>query len=140
MAIMNGDTKQVVHRKQCFMRGRISTCPLRMKEPWAFVSSILWQEYGGMVICAKCFVGTRAGLVRRENVMMNNPSSNPNEKKCEYCESDKTYTAVTKGQTPYSKWNNNPFKEGSWICGRCYRHPLYRKDLPPIHVYSQISP
>jgi very-short-patch-repair endonuclease len=42
--------------------------------------------------------------------------------------------AVTKGGTPYPKWNNNPFKGDSWICGRCYRHLLYRKALPPSHV------
>jgi hypothetical protein len=42
--------------------------------------------------------------------------------------------AVTKRGTPYPKWNNNPFKEDSSICGRCYRHLLYRKTLPPIHV------
>lgn len=57
MAIINGDTKEEVHRKQCFMCGRINTYTLRMKEPWAPL--ILWQEYGGGVICAKFFVGTR---------------------------------------------------------------------------------
>jgi hypothetical protein len=52
------DTKQEVQRKQCSMCGRTTIYPVRMKEPWA--SLILWQEYEGMVICAKCFVCTRA--------------------------------------------------------------------------------
>ncbi|MGC1131399.1 MAG: hypothetical protein WA941_01145 [Nitrososphaeraceae archaeon] len=54
------DTKQEVHRKQCSRCGRTSTYSLGMKGHWAHVSSFLWQEYEGMVICAKCFVGTRA--------------------------------------------------------------------------------
>jgi len=66
--------------------------------------------------------------------MMNNPSSKPNEKKYEYCKSDKTYTVVTKNGTLYPKWNSNPFKENTWICGKCYKNLLYHKALPPIHV------
>jgi very-short-patch-repair endonuclease len=64
-----------------------------------------------------------------------NPSD---EKKCEYCGSDKTYLAVTKRGTPYPKWNTNPFKEDSWICGRCYRNLLYHKVLPPSQVRRRI--
>jgi len=60
--------------------------------------------------------------------MSNSLSDNTSERKCESCGTDKTYMAVTKGGTPY------PNKEYSWICGRCYRHFLYRKALPPIHV------
>ena len=66
--------------------------------------------------------------------MSNSLSDNTSERKCERCGTDKTYMAVTKGGTPYPKWNNNPFKEDSWICGRCYRHLLYRKALPPSHI------
>ncbi|MPZ08172.1 MAG: DUF559 domain-containing protein [Nitrososphaeraceae archaeon] len=66
--------------------------------------------------------------------MSNSLSGNTSERKCERCGTDKTYMAVTKGGTPYPKWNNNPFKEDSWICGKCYRHLLYRKALPPSHV------
>jgi hypothetical protein len=77
-------------------------------------------------------------LKRRVNPMMNNPSSNSIEKKCDYCGSDKTYTAVTKGGTPYPKWNSNPYKEDTWICGKCYRNLLYHKALPPIHVRRSI--
>lgn len=58
---------------------------------------------------------------RKRNKMSNNPSSNTDEKKCEYCGADKTYIDVTKKGTPYPKWNSNPFKEDTWICGRCYR-------------------
>lgn len=46
--------------------------------------------------------------------------------------------AVTRRGTPYPKWNNNPFKDDSWICGRCYRNLLYHKALPPIHVRRSI--
>ena len=59
MTIIEDDIKQKTHRKRCFMCGRIRIYPLRMKEPLGYVPSILWQECGGMVICAKCFVGTR---------------------------------------------------------------------------------
>jgi hypothetical protein len=68
----------------------------------------------------------------------NNPSSNPNEKKCEYCGTDRTYIAVTKNGTPYPKWNSNPFKEDSWICRRCYRNLLYHKAFPSIRVRRSI--
>jgi hypothetical protein len=66
--------------------------------------------------------------------MMNNPLKNTSEKRCEYCRSNRTYIAVTKNGTRYPKWNGNPFKEDSSLCGRCYRHLLYQKALPPIHV------
>jgi very-short-patch-repair endonuclease len=61
-------------------------------------------------------------------------SRDTKEKKCERCGSHKTYMAVTKNDALYPKWNKNPFKEDSWLCGRCYRHLLYQKALPPIHV------
>jgi DNA mismatch endonuclease, patch repair protein len=70
--------------------------------------------------------------------MLNNPSSNPNKKECEYCGTDRTYIAVTKRGTPYPKWNNNPYKEDTWICGKCYRNLLYHNALPPIHVRRSI--
>jgi DNA mismatch endonuclease, patch repair protein len=70
--------------------------------------------------------------------MMNNPSSNTDEKKCEYCGANKTYIAVTKKGTPYPKWNSNPFKENTLICGKCYKNLLYHKALPPIHVRRSI--
>jgi hypothetical protein len=72
--------------------------------------------------------------------MTNNTSdtSSTNEKRCEYCGSDKTYLAVTKAGTPYPKWNSNPFKEDSSICGRCYRNHLYHKALPPSHARRSI--
>jgi hypothetical protein len=73
-------------------------------------------------------------LKRSRNRMSNSLSGNTNKRRCEYCGNDKTYMAVTKGGTPYPKWNSNPFKEETWICGRCYRHLLYRKALPPSHV------
>jgi DNA mismatch endonuclease, patch repair protein len=66
--------------------------------------------------------------------MTSNPSDKVNEKKCEYCGTDRTYIAVTKNGTPYPKWNNNPFKEDSLICGKCYKNLSYHKALPPIHV------
>jgi hypothetical protein len=66
--------------------------------------------------------------------MSNSLSGNTGERKCESCGTDKTYMAVTKGGTPYPKWNNNLLKEDGWICGRCYRHFLDRKALPPIPV------
>lgn len=59
-------------------------------------------------------------------------------KKCEYCGSEKTYVAITKNGTPYPKWNTNPFKENSSICGKCYRNLLYHKALPPIHLRRSI--
>jgi hypothetical protein len=52
--------------------------------------------------------------------MSNNSLNNSNEKKCEYCGSYKTYMAVPKNGTPYPKWNNNPLKEDSQICGKLY--------------------
>jgi very-short-patch-repair endonuclease len=70
--------------------------------------------------------------------MMNNPSSNTDEKKCEYCGANKTYIAVTKKGTPYPKWNSNPYKENTWLCGKCYRNLLYHKALPPIQVRKSI--
>lgn len=70
--------------------------------------------------------------------MINNLSSNTDEKKCDYCGADKTYIAVTKKGTPYPKWNSNPNKENTWICGKCYRNFLYRKALPPIHIRRSI--
>lgn len=70
--------------------------------------------------------------------MLKKPSSNPNEKRCEYCGTNTTYIAVTKNGTPYPKWNSNPFKEDSQICGKCYRNLLYHKTLPPIHVSRSI--
>lgn len=79
-----------------------------------------------------------ANLIRGGNKMSHNISSNPNERRCEYCGSDTTYIAVTKNGTPYPKWNNNPFKEDSQICGKCYRNLLYHKALPPIHVRRSI--
>jgi NUMOD3 motif len=65
---------------------------------------------------------------------MNDSSNNSDEKKCEYCGTDKTYIAVTKNGTPYPKWNNNPFKEDSKICGKCYKNLSYHKALPPLHI------
>jgi hypothetical protein len=79
-----------------------------------------------------------AAKARKGNKMSNNPLENANGKKCEYCGSDKTYMAVTKNGTPYPKWNSNPYKEDSSICGRCYRHLLYQKALPPIHMRRSI--
>jgi G:T-mismatch repair DNA endonuclease (very short patch repair protein) len=70
--------------------------------------------------------------------MMNNPSSNTDERKCEYCGANKTYSAVTKRGTPYPKWNSNPYKENTWLCGKCYRNLLYHKALPPIQVRKSI--
>ena len=70
--------------------------------------------------------------------MLNNPSSNTDEKKCEYCGSDKTYLAVTKNGTPYPKWNSNPLKENTLICSKCYRNLLYHKILPPSHARKSI--
>ena len=66
--------------------------------------------------------------------MSNNTSVKNNEKICEYCGSDRTYIAVTTIGTRYPKWNSNPFREDSWICGRCYRNLLYHKAFPPIQV------
>jgi hypothetical protein len=60
---------------------------------------------------------------------MNNPSSDTDEKKCEYCGADKTYIAVTKRGTSYPKWHSNPYKEG-WICEKCYRNYLFLKPYP----------
>jgi hypothetical protein len=77
-------------------------------------------------------------LERSENKMSNNLLVDSNKKRCEYCGSDKTYTAVTKGGTRYPKWNRNPFKEDSVICGKCYRYLLYHKALPPIHIRRSI--
>jgi DNA mismatch endonuclease (patch repair protein) len=68
------------------------------------------------------------------NIMSSNLSDDTNKKICEYCGSDKTYMAVTKRGTLYPIWNFNPYKEDSCICGKCYRHLLYRKALPPIHI------
>lgn len=70
--------------------------------------------------------------------MTSNPLDNTTETKCEYCSSDRTYIAVTKNGTPYPKWNNNPFKANTVICGKCYRNLLYHKALPPIHVRRSI--
>jgi DNA mismatch endonuclease, patch repair protein len=60
------------------------------------------------------------------------------ERKCHYCKANKTYQAVTKGGTPYPKWNTNPSIEDAVICGRCYRYLLYHKALPPSHVRRSI--
>lgn len=65
---------------------------------------------------------------------MNNLSTNTDEKKCEYCGTNKTYITVTKKRAPHPKWNNYPFKEDIWICGKCYRYLLYHKALLPSHV------
>jgi hypothetical protein len=65
---------------------------------------------------------------------MNNLSTNTDEKKCEYCGTNKTYITVTKNRAPHPKWNNYPFKEDIWICGKCYRSLLYHKALLPSHV------
>ena len=70
--------------------------------------------------------------------MSNKQVDDDKEKRCEKCGTDKTYMAVTKNRTSYPKWNSNPFKENSWICGRCYRRLLRRKALPPIHVRKGI--
>jgi hypothetical protein len=70
--------------------------------------------------------------------MSNKLVDDTKERKCEYCGSDRTYMAVTKNGTPYPKWNNNPFKEDSRICGRCYRNLLYHKALPPSHARRAI--
>jgi hypothetical protein len=66
--------------------------------------------------------------------MSNNLVGDSEEKRCELCGSNRTYIAVTKNGTYYPKWNSNPFKEDSLICGRCYRNLLYHKALPPSHV------
>ena len=52
--------------------------------------------------------------------------------------SDKTYPAITKNGTPYPKWYNNPLKEDSRICGKCYKNLLYHKTLPPRQVRKRI--
>jgi DNA mismatch endonuclease, patch repair protein len=70
--------------------------------------------------------------------MSNNLVDDSKEKRCELCGSNMTYIAVTKNGTRYPKWNSNPFKEDSSLCGRCYRHLLYQKALPPIHVRRSI--
>jgi len=46
--------------------------------------------------------------------MSNNPTDNNNEKKREYCGSDKTFMDVTKNGTPYSKW----YKSRALLQGR----------------------
>jgi hypothetical protein len=49
--------------------------------------------------------------------MSNKLVDDTKERKCEFCGADRTYNAVTKSGTPYSKWNKNPFKEDSSIWG-----------------------
>jgi hypothetical protein len=50
---------------------------------------------------------------------MNNPSSNPRERKCEYCGFGRMYLATARDGTSYPKWNNKPLKEHSWIYEKC---------------------
>jgi len=61
-----------------------------------------------------------------------------NEKKCEYCRSNKAHLAINEEGIIYQKWNSNPYKEDTWICGKCYRNLLYHNALPPIHVRRSI--
>ena len=56
------------------------------------------------------------------------------EKKCKYCGSNKTYLAVNEEGNTYQKWNSNPFKNDTWICGKCYRNLLYLKTHPITFV------
>jgi len=60
-----------------------------------------------------------------------------NEKKCEYCRSNKTHLAVNEEGTTYQKWNSNPYKENTWICGKCYRNVLYLKTHPLTYVHRR---
>jgi DNA mismatch endonuclease (patch repair protein) len=86
---------------------------------------------------SQCTKTLYENVKRKGDKMSNNLSGTTNEKRCEYC-GGKTYIAVTKEGTPYPKWNSNPFKENTLICGKCYRNLLYRKALPPIHVRRKI--
>jgi hypothetical protein len=54
-----------------------------------------------------------------------------NAKKCEYCGSVKTNVVLNEEGTNYQKWTSNPYKESTWICGKCYRNFLYLKAHPP---------
>lgn len=110
-----------------------------MLDDWvSFVSTTLTKSSLNSDSSHTTILGTKCYWVsllkRSRNRMSNSLSGNTNKRRCEYCGNDKTYMAVTKGGTPYPKWNSNPFKEETWICGRCYRHLLYRKALPPSHV------
>jgi uncharacterized protein YlaI len=45
-------------------------------------------------------------------------------KKCELCGSNKTDIINEKGTLVFN-WLRNPFRKGTWMCGRCHRRAKY---------------
>ncbi|HEY7569887.1 MAG TPA: DUF559 domain-containing protein [Nitrososphaeraceae archaeon] len=66
------------------------------------------------------------------------PQKSAVTKKCHYCGANTTYQAITKKGLTYSKWYRNPFKEYTWICGKCIKNLAYHDMLPAKHVRRSI--
>jgi hypothetical protein len=61
-----------------------------------------------------------------ENAMLNNPSCNNDEKRCEYCGTNKT-DVINKAGTLVFNWLSSPYRKGKWICGNCQRRRVFLK-------------
>jgi hypothetical protein len=69
--------------------------------------------------------------------MMNGTSINLNEKKCEVCGSAKT-DIINNGRTLVFNWLNNPYREGTLICGNCNRRRMHRAARMAARVRDRI--
>jgi hypothetical protein len=69
---------------------------------------------------------------------MTNNVSNSNERICYYCGTLKTYLVRTKKGKIYPKWYNNPLKEDTWICGKCFKNLSYNNALPEGEVSRSV--
>lgn len=115
------DTKDDIRRKQCSRCDRMNIYPLTMKDSRVYLSSILWQEYQGKFVCPKCF-SRQQGCLRTEmyNIMTNSTSNIVTQKKCDLCGSNKT-DIINKEGTLVFRWLRNPYRKGTWMCGKCCR-------------------
>ena len=51
-------------------------------------------------------------------------------RRCVDCASSHTYTKRTKNGTPYPHWYGNPYKEGTWVCGKCHKYRQNHGNYP----------
>jgi DNA mismatch endonuclease, patch repair protein len=51
-------------------------------------------------------------------------------RRCVDCVSSHTYTKRSKNGTPYPHWYRNPYKEGTWVCGKCHKYRQNHGNYP----------
>jgi hypothetical protein len=49
-----------------------------------------------------------------------------------------TYTKLTQNGTPYDHWYRNPYKEGTWICGKCHKYRQNHGTYPTKEQHAEL--